>query len=75
MHRQLDRQLLGALGARGGSAAPGELREITQVPARTLARHLGRLDEAGLLAERSNGAVTLSPAGWQALYQSGPPRP
>ncbi len=63
----VDLRLLGALGARAGRASPGELREATAVPARTLTRALGRLDDAGLLAERSKGVVRLSAFAWRLL--------
>ena len=63
----VDRELLAALGGRDGHATPGELREATALPARTLTRALGRLDAAGLLAERSKGIIRLSASAWQLL--------
>lgn len=65
--RSIDVRLLGVLSARGGGARPGELREATGLPARTLTRALGRLEEAGMLAERSKGIVRLSAPAWLVL--------
>lgn len=62
-----DRRLLGALGARDGHASPAELREATALSPRTFTRSLGRLDSAGLLAERSKRIVRLSASAWQLL--------
>jgi len=72
-HRPIDLRLLGALGARGGSASPRELREAIGLPARTFTRTLGRLDAAGLLAERSKGTVTLSASAWLLLQEPAEP--
>jgi len=63
----IDLRLLGVLGARDGRAKPAELREATGIPPRTLSRALTRLDDAGLLEERSKATVTLSAAGWCLL--------
>ena len=68
-----DRRLLGALGARDGCASPAELREATGLPPRTLTRALGRLDAAGLLAERSKRIVTLSAPAWCLLQPASRP--
>ena len=62
-----DQRLVAALGARAGRASPGELREATGLPRRTITRALGRLDGAGLLADRSKSIVTLSARGWFLL--------
>jgi DNA-binding transcriptional ArsR family regulator len=73
-HRSIDLRLLGALGARGGSASPRELREAVGLPPRTFTRTLGRLDAAGLLAERSKGTVTLSASAWLLLQKPAEPK-
>jgi len=66
----VDLRLLGALGARAGRASPRELREATALPARTFSRALGRLDDAGLLAERNKRAVRLSASAWRLLHEA-----
>lgn len=72
--RDTELRLLGALGARGGSASPGELRDATAVPARTVTRALGRLDASGYLAERSKRSVRLSASGWALFSPADPAR-
>jgi len=69
-----DWQLLIALGVRDGRASPAELREATGLPARTLTRALGRLDAAGLLAERSKRIVMLSSSAWTLVQEPTEPR-